>query len=293
MSSADPANRRLDMGIDADDSEAQGASNSLDRMLGILDLFTEEKPAWTAEAVIQWLGASRATTYRYLKSLLKAGLIAPTVDGSYVLGPRILEFDRQIRLHDPLLGAARPVLEGLVARIDGVALLCSFYGDKVLCIDQARSGTTVETSYERGRPMPMFRGATSKVILAHLPPYQQRNLMLHRGPEIAAAGLGDWESFRRILRAIRRAGYCIAKGEVDPGAAGVAAPVLEGGKVVGSLSIVVRAALCSDTQLHDIGAQIAEAARTVEARMAEHGAGAADKRLPSARSGRRLAFPGG
>lgn len=215
------------------------AANSLDRMLGVLDVFTEEQPTWTAEQIIARLGYSRATAYRYLKSLAGAGLLAPAANGAYMLGPRIVQFDRQIRLTDPLLNAGQRVMEALKATLPTTLLLCSFYGDTVLCIHEERGEEAVESSYVRGRPMPLFRGATSKIILSHLPSYQLRSLMLHRGREIAEAGLGDdWSAFRETLKKVRRTGHCIAHGEVDPGMVGVAVPVFLQKAIIGSLSAV-------------------------------------------------------
>ena len=83
-------------------------SNSLVRLLGVLDLFTPSAPAWSTDALIQSLGKSRSNGYRYIKALSDVGLLAPVSNGHYVLGPRIVELDRQIRQCDPLYNAAGP-----------------------------------------------------------------------------------------------------------------------------------------------------------------------------------------
>src|SRR5688572_12073091 len=80
-------------------------SNSLVRLLGVLDLFTPGSPAWSTDALIRSLDMSRSNGYRYIKALSDVGLIAPVSDGHYVLGPRIVELDRQIRQCDPLYNA--------------------------------------------------------------------------------------------------------------------------------------------------------------------------------------------
>ena len=40
-------------------------------------------------------------------------------------------------------------------------LMCSYYGDKVMCVDRYWTDDSIESSYARGRPFPMFRGATA------------------------------------------------------------------------------------------------------------------------------------
>ena len=92
---------------------AKDGSNSLVRLLGVLDLFTPAAPAWSTDALIRSLGMSRSNGYRYIKALSDVGLIAPVSNGHYVLGPRIVELDRQIRQCDPLYNAAGPAMKRL------------------------------------------------------------------------------------------------------------------------------------------------------------------------------------
>jgi DNA-binding IclR family transcriptional regulator len=144
--------------------------SSLDRMLTILDLFDENLMSIQLDHAVQETGASKATAYRYIQSLCHRGLLAPAAGGSYVLGPRIIELDRLVRKMDPLLSSASPLIRAASVRLNINIMLCSFYGDKVMCADLAWPDHSVEEIYERGRPMPMFRGAMAKIILANLTP---------------------------------------------------------------------------------------------------------------------------
>jgi DNA-binding IclR family transcriptional regulator len=96
----------------------------------------------------------------------------------------------------------------------------------------------------------LFRGATAKVVLAHLPTRTLKKLFAEHSKEIKAASLGhDWETFKKTLAVIRRAGACITKGEVDQGRVGIAAPAFASdGSVLGSLSSVLPA-YCADETL--------------------------------------------
>ena len=214
---------------------------SLDKMLSILNLFSEGKSVVTHDDIIASLGCSRATAYRYLKALSIAGLIGPVHGGSYVIGSRVIELDRLLRLRDPILQAARPVMVEVARRQKVNVMLCSYYGDKVMCADTEWPDPSYKSSYERGRPMPMFLGATAKAILAHLTPYQQRNLMLWHPAEIRAAGLGEsWNEFRDNLRRLRKEKVVVSHGEIDPGLIGIGAPVFSSeNKVLGSLVMIV------------------------------------------------------
>src|SRR5438270_9424812 len=97
---------------------AQG-DTSATRVLGILDLFTPETPVWTVDLLVERLGLGRATIYRYIRALCDAGFLVPVSGAGYVLGPRFIEFDRSIRLADPLLHIVPPVMAELRDVVNG------------------------------------------------------------------------------------------------------------------------------------------------------------------------------
>ena len=225
-----------------------------DRAVSMLKLFTLDAPAWTVEDAAAALGVSVSSAYRYVAALTDAGLLTAGAGGRYALGPAIIQYDRQIQLTDPLLRAAKPVMADLLrfAPAGSTVLLCRLFRETVLCVHQLRHEpasppastpppvSTPLVSYERGRPMPLFRGATSKVILAHLPARDLRRLHAAQPGAIAAAGLGDtWDAFRAAMAALRRAGHVVSQAEVDPGRVGIAAPIADDRRVLGSLSYVV------------------------------------------------------
>src|ERR1700680_926097 len=243
-----------------------------DRLLGVLALFTAEQSQWTVDAAAEEIGVSTTTTYRYFKKLTKAGLISPVAGAGYTLGPAIIQMDRLIQASDPVLNGARGVIIDLVGHaVEGsTALLCRLFHDRVMCVHQIMGrGPQQPVSYERGRLMPLYRGATSKIILAHLPPRTLKALFAHDAGEIVDAGLGaSWEEFRRGLAAIRRAGVSVSRGEIDPGRVGVAAPIFDRERaVLGSLSLALTAALADDTLVRRLAPLTVAGARDIERTM--------------------------
>lgn len=203
------------------------SASSLAKMLQILQLFSETEPVWSPPAVIEALETSRSTGYRYIKALHDAGLLSTASNGHYRLGPRVIEMDLQIRLTDPLLLASHGVLEDLVDRIGHSALLCTAYGDSVLCVGECRAPDSPANRFSRGQRRPLFQGAISKVILAHLPHHRLKAIYARQRAEIESAGLGStWSDFRANLGKIKKAGYALTYGEFNPGVYGVAAPIL-------------------------------------------------------------------
>jgi len=243
-----------------------------DRLLAVLGLFAADTPQWTVEDAAVRLGVSTTTTYRYFKKLTKAGLISPVAGAAYVLGPAIIQMDRLIQAADPVLNAARSVMIELArdAGEGATVLLCRLFHDRVMCVHQLMGrGPQEPVSYERGRLMPLYRGATSKIILAHLRPRTLKALYAHNAVEIASAGLGsDWEHFRRGLAAIRRAGVSVSHGEIDPGRIGVAAPIFDTDRaVLGSVSLALSAAHANDETIARLAPLTVAGAREIERTM--------------------------
>lgn len=215
-----------------------------DRVLGVLGLFTIEQPEWTVESAAAHLDLAVSTAYRYFRSLSKAGLLVAHATGRYVLGPAFIQYDRQIRLHDPLTTAAQPVMKRLTQELPPhtVVLLCRLFRDQVMCVHQEfAERPDFAVSYERGRPMPLFRGAASKAILAHMPLRAVKSVYDDNTAKFAQASLGkDWSAVKERLRALRNAGLSVTQAELDPGMSGIAVPVFEAQRIIiGSLSVVI------------------------------------------------------
>jgi len=242
---------------------------SAEKVLGLLALYTAERTVWSPERAAKRLNVSLATSYRYFNTLVAAGLLEKLQRNRYVLGPAIVELDRQIREADPVLRQARPVMERLLKRVrePAAVLLCRYYRGMVMCIHQEtnKSGEPV-SSYERGARRPMFRGSTSKVILAYLPPRTIANLWQDHKREIGAAGLGDsFEEFKASLRALRREPTYVAMGEVDPGRLGIAAPIFDASRrIAGSLSLVLLSPRVGERAVARLRTNVSSAAREIE-----------------------------
>jgi len=232
----------------------QRLDSSTDRVLSILDLFTEDHPLWTTDLLIARLGVARATMYRYLRALVETGFLTPDGGGAYSLGPRFIEMDRQIRLADPLLQVAPDVMERIRPELGGDQLLCRFYGLRVLSIYVDKTDPRIKSSFDRGRPFPLFLGAPSRIILANLRMQQLQRLFLHHPHEIASAGLGNnWLEFRENMRVVHKRGYAVAS-DIDKALVGISAPIfLPSGDVTASLCLVKLRREVSEAELNHLG----------------------------------------
>ncbi len=233
--------------------EGIALATTADRVLGVLELFSDGRWNWTVEAAADELGVPTSTAYRYFKSLAQAELLSSHIPGSYILGPAICALDREMRLHDPFINAAKSEMQRLAeAHPPTIILLTKLYKNTVMCVH--REGVTLTAEgYERGRPMPLERGAASKVILAFLTAKHLKNITASRPDR---SELED-PAIREELRQIKSQGYAITRGEIDPTKVGISVPVFGAGQALqGSLSFVL-----DGTEEHDEEAKIKELIR--------------------------------
>jgi len=245
--------------------KAPAPSNSLGRLLGLLDLFTPAAPAWSTDALIRSHAMSRSSGYRYIKALNDVGLLSAVSNGYYILGPRIIELDRQIRQCDPIYVAGGPVLKQLVTATGHSALMCALFRDSVLCIREELTKNSPPNIFTRGQRRPLFQGAASKIILPYLRPHQLRSLYAKHAKTIATSGLGsDWASFRATLAKIRRDGFVMTVGEFNPGVIGISAPIFNRTRhILGSIGITANEENFNRRELDRIAAFVSKAARQV------------------------------
>jgi DNA-binding IclR family transcriptional regulator len=240
----------------------------LERFITVLRLFDERSTAWTVAAMAEALDVPQSTVYRTVRGLLAAGMLEAAAEGRYRLGPAFIAFDRVIRLTDPLMEASGEVLCGIAAGagVPCVALLSRLYNDTVMCVAERSAGAVaLHSSYERGRPMPLTQGATSKVILAHL----QRRRLLRLLAEVKIAPQESLRSsgngFRAELAEIRKRGYCVTHGEIDSGLTGIAAPIFcRESDIVASLSLALPSIRLTDKLSGRLIALTVAGAREIE-----------------------------
>lgn len=251
--------------------------NSFQRSMQILDLFSEERALISYHDVVEAFGFTKSSAYRYLGNLTDAGFIAAVGNGLYSLGPRVIELERLIVLSDPLLASGRKLMSDLADTTPNSALLlCSLWGERVLCIHEVRSSTTDASSPPfvprrgRGIPYTLYEGAPSIVLLANLPAYRLRSLFKRDAGEIASHKLGnDWREFSDTMGEIRTKGYAMSVDTFHTGRIAVAVPVYDASRrVAGCLARVAAIeAGVGEAQAEEIAAQLILGADAIAAEM--------------------------
>jgi DNA-binding IclR family transcriptional regulator len=247
-------------------------TGSVQHLSALLDLFTDRQWIVTIDEVMAKLELPRSTAYRTVSALSKAGFLDRVSDEGYSLGPRILQLYRLLQVGDPLLQVARPVCVALAATAPraSAVLLCRSYFDGVMCVHQEMAaGPQEAVSYQVGRPMPLYRGSSSKTVLAALDRPRLTKLYDRQSDEIRRAGFGESrEAFLANVKAIQRAGYCVARGEVDKGRIGISSPFADKGiGLTGCISLVLSEASSTEEDISRAIVQVAAAAHDTMQRL--------------------------
>jgi DNA-binding IclR family transcriptional regulator len=237
-------------------------TNSLERVLAVLEVFSEERLEWTPEALMLELGYSRPTLYRYLKTLKDAGFLTSSRNSGFTLGPKVVEMDYLMRRSDVLVQNSSPYLKDFTAKYPCTSMLLRWYGNKILCVVSESSLKNPISSYPRGRPMPLGRGAIARSIMAFLPRQQLGPLIERNLDDLRSVGLGATpEEVLKNLKKVRKAGFSVAYGEVTPGAVGIAAPVFDQRhQPIASVCVTIDGALVTGAQIDQIAGEVRQAA---------------------------------
>lgn len=244
---------------------------TLGKALSILNLFNERRPVWSADDVITRLGFTQPTGYRYLRELCAQGYLIRLTDG-YSLGPKIIELDYYIRGADPVFRGAQAIMRDLVGRTGFEVLLMSIFGEQIVTTHQEAGRETLTISFGRGHPMPLFRGAGSKAIVAFLPKAQRRRIFANNAQDANAAGFGaTYDAFEANLQPIRRAHFALSLGELNEGNVGMAAPIFQTSRTsCGSLTLVLSRQSYEAADKDTLAREIKRAARRISTEVMQH-----------------------
>lgn len=241
-------------------------------MLAIIDLYSEAEPTLAADDIIARLGCSRPTGYRYVRELVSTGLLVRTVRG-FSLGPRIIELDRQIRRCDPLLAASRDIVRDLADRTGCNVTQMRLYGDRIVTIHHEPGPEPLAIDFDRGRPMPLFRGAPSRAILAFLPRDRLRRLYeRHRDELPVEVRRRGFARFAEQMQAVRRTGFAVSLGELEADKVGIAAPLRDDRQASGSLCLVLTAVKYSIANQPLLAEMVVASAARIDQAIGSHSA---------------------
>ena len=190
----------------------------------ILNLFSEQRSSWTVSEISDKLEAPSSTIYRIVRELVLSEFLESAAGAYFRLGPAFIKFNRTINLSDPLVRAGQPFLEKLANEnpIVSVNVLARLYGNKVMCVADYKSPFFKNnTSYQKGKLMPLIYGATSRAIIMQVIGRRLDDLL----KDEVFSDYNEKDTFLKNLKNDNKKEYCRTEGQVDKGLIGFAVPI--------------------------------------------------------------------
>lgn len=212
----------------------------LKKAFHILDLFTEERPAWTQTDLARETGLSRSTLGRLVRFLSSRGYLFEQ-RGRYTLGFAAVDLGRRAQLQFNLVDLCQDFLEELAQATAETVILtgCDEANACVVCLAQIPSRQGGLRVFENiGTSYPLHSGATAKAVLAFLPERQANAVITGELRPVNPHATPNPRKLRTELANIRANGYAVTHEETYPGVTGVGVPLLTPrGHPLGSIAI--------------------------------------------------------
>ncbi|MEO5852040.1 MAG: IclR family transcriptional regulator [Nocardioides sp.] len=200
------------------------------RALRVLRFLASQTDPVPLDRIARACALPRSTAYHLLNTMIDEGFVSHLPDEHrYGLGVAAFEVGSGYARQEPLQRIARRPLAALVDRTGHSAHLAVLHGRDVLYVLEERAPGRPPLVTDVGVRLPAQLTASGRAILAALPSAQVRALFPDRTAFVDRHGRGPatLSALRTLLTETRQRGYATEDGEVTPGFASVAAPVLD------------------------------------------------------------------
>jgi DNA-binding IclR family transcriptional regulator len=200
------------------------------RALRVLRYLASQPDPAPLDAIARACGLPRSSAYHLMEAMAEEGFVAHLPDEHrYGLGVAAFEVGSGYARQAPLARIARRPLAELVDRTGQSAHLAVLHGRDVLYVLEERAPGRPPLVTDVGVRLPAHLTASGRAILAALPAAQVRALYPSAAAFVDRHGTGptSLSGLRAVLSEGRARGYAVEDGEVTPGLASVAAPVLD------------------------------------------------------------------
>lgn len=225
---------------------------------------------YRASEIARQLKMNRSRVFRILKTLEKRGYVEfdPQTQG-YCLGLKFLTIGENVRERLDLRREAQDVLLELARHTGDVAHLLVLFGQSAVCIDRYQGENMLQVAAPIGVPLPLYIGASPKILLAHLPLEERERIIeeLDLRP-FTPYTITDKEKLRRCLEQIRNQGYAVDEQDYEIGVYAIGAPVRDHtARVVAGITVTVPEVRYDESRKEKLIQMVVEAAKKVSSRL--------------------------
>lgn len=221
--------------------KADGTSyivSSVDRAMQLLLTLAEQPDSGVTE-LAEATRNTKSLTFRLLYTLEQRGLVRKDPERrTYTLGYRALLLGDQSRRQSRLITTAEPILADLSEVTRENALLLVREDLHSICIAMQASPQPLRIFAAVGRLGPLHAGGGPKVLLAFAPKDIQQRVISGTLEEFTDVSISDADALMETLDTIRKEGFVVSIGELDPNIFSIAAPIRDhSGAVIAALAV--------------------------------------------------------
>ncbi len=212
---------------------------TVDRLVEVLDCFTRDRTSWSLAELSLHLKLPKSTLHRFLVGLERHGIMRRDENGRWLLGYRLFIWGSLAVESTGLRQVATPVMRELAQRTGETVLLTEYRDGAVICTEKIETTHSVRLAMHVGAIRAPHAGASSKILMAYLPPAEVAKVIQARGlPRLCTNTITEPTALEAELARIRELGYAQSYEETDIGAWGIATPIRDWrGEVVAGLGI--------------------------------------------------------
>lgn len=238
-------------------------SGTIEKAVEVLFHLHQEGAPRGVTSIGQALGLPKSTAHRLVTALGRRGLVERDERGRYRPGMALVALGLGVLEHEPVVGAAEPVLERTAADVGETVFLAAARAGRLRVLDKREGSGFLRASPRVGAEIPLHATAIGKVYLAFAP------LLLESAPlePFTPRTTVDPAVLERELGRVRNRGWAENEDEWTQGLAGVAAPVLLRERVVAAVAIAGPTPRLSRDRRGHFVVRVREAAASIAARL--------------------------
>lgn len=237
---------------------------SVERALDVLLCFSGESTGLGVTQIAEKVGLYKSTVHRILAALESRGFVRQDgVTGRYHLGLKTLELASVYLTSGDLPTTAYPEMCALRDRARETVSLYVRDGLERVRVQRAEGPLTVRRVVGLGERLPLYLGASGKVLLAWAPPAERAETLSRiLPPKFDRAG------FEAAMKEALSLGWAVSLEEREKGVASVAAPILDrGGRCVAALTISGPVSRFLANSVRQLGEMVMEGAREISLKL--------------------------
>lgn len=238
---------------------------TVERAVDVLfHLHAHEEPCGVS-SIGRALGMSKSTTHRLLTALTSRGLVERDERGTYRPGMGLVALGLGALEREPVVAAARPVLEQEAAQLGETVFLVAARASALVVLDKAEGTGFMRAAPRVGSSVPVHATAVGKLFLAFGP--EQLGFPEGQLESFTEYTVGDSAGLQAEVDRARERGYAENREEWISGLAVLAAPVLVRGRMQAALAVAAPTARMQQLGREAVAARVLEAGRRAGARM--------------------------